>query len=174
MRTGLPQIDISKSIHKERMIYKKTGWYIFGVCLTYFYLVIFIAMTVFFLITYYNVGFIDTVCGFFIVWITACLITVNKLVKIDRIAYPVEKDKIIQTFESFDRDVEFVNNNSKLIRAFVPSIFSWGIVYTVIIAEENIYLNFSSLGRGLDMISPFHAVFNYILCRRFAVLLTQK
>jgi len=50
--------------------------------------------------------------------------------------------------------------------------FRWGKEISCLITDNGFYLNITTLGRG-DLRSPFHAVTNYLKCKRFKEQIEQ-
>jgi hypothetical protein len=164
-------VDFDKSVKKRRLVYKTSGFLVFG-----YIMCVFVALMAMCCITgpaIFKISNISQISIYYIiffvvfdVWMIANIIFLKSLVRVEGIQKNLNrKDMIILLSHTFDlRNLDTSDEN--IIRDIrLNDIFDGNRVITCLLNDNAVYLNVTSLLRG-DVFSPFSGVYNFWRCRR--------
>src|SRR6202012_705398 len=95
MINELPEINVPQSIRQGKLVYYLKGWSWFSYLESRIGIMICLGLLIAWVIFYYDVAFADIVSILLIGLMIANLLTINKLVKVDRRLYAISEDKIV-------------------------------------------------------------------------------
>lgn len=164
---SLPTVNVKRSLQKGRLVYELNFGLIFSNILAYGVICMLIIFSVVLLIPALLFKPIPSVLSYLlslstVTWLVADLVLVNKLSVIRGGLQESNKKRMEIALQQFNGKMTTVANNENTFIQVTPvGWLSWGSVVTVLFIQEKVYVNISSLGRGRDNISPFHALYNY-------------
>ncbi|WP_448699986.1 hypothetical protein ACFGVR_22770 [Mucilaginibacter sp. AW1-3] len=168
-----PFVDYDKSLAKQRLVYKFSGWYVIDwVLLTGLFSLL--AIEVLYVgyeeysrdnnYPYLAIGILS------VTWLIASFVFLNKLVAVKGTKTMLKnREDVRKTLAHFYDDLTYNYNSKNIIRDVVPTKWSNGRILTVIFDEsnDNIYFHRATLIRG-SSISPVSGWINYWKCKNLA------
>lgn len=170
-----PPIDYKKSIEKKALVYKITFKVVFDHFLMFLasFMLIGIATLIIPVLIYevndpLKLAVFITVCLAVDIWMGANLVLFNRLICIKGLDSTSNKENVISLLDEIYDNIYLGKSDKNIIRAIQPPTdFTWGRIITVLLNGNEIYINFTTLGRGISL-SPFNGFSNHVKCKRIA------
>jgi len=169
MASFLP-VDFTKSIQKQKLIYKRTSKSVFEYVLFYG---IILAVAFPSVIMIYDSASSNSIYSLvfillFDLWITANIILMNHFVIVDGKDREQNKQNIIKVLTDLGITENLNTTQPNMVRDFRgTSFFDSGRTITCLLANGKVYINITSLLRG-NGFSIFSGFFNYFICKNIA------
>jgi hypothetical protein len=169
---SIASVNIDKSIQRKRLIYKMTVW----VFLDYFFTYLGGSILVICCLAPNFTGKNPTPLIIVIascsgaIWMIANLVSLSALVKLEGKDIDTNRKDINSVLNAYYSGYTLVSTDRLIRSVKLSTSLRWGKIITVILEEETMYLNITTLGRG-DGPSPFHGLYNYTRCRSIAKII---
>lgn len=164
-------INLSKSMRRNRLFYKRTPGSIVDQVLNYAAIVmLFLCATLPLLVKptrLYQLPVIHSVLILcFVSYLFLTVYLMNRLVKSKGINLYHNRKNIEEVLSEYFDQLRPEDCGKGVVRYVKHAGFvSWGRIITVLFDGNKVYLNITTLGRG-DSVSIFHGLTNYIKCRQ--------
>ena len=158
------RIDRTKSVQKERLIFKPNLHYIFDIIIEILLYTIWPVMTCLIIINPINkVGLTGIIIMTTLnILLAFSWLNIYKLHKIKIINPEIDRKKFVEILRKNFPDMQINDDGLHMLRSKKNTgLLSWGKTLTVIFTEKYIYINLTTLGR-YDVKSPIHSFTNYL------------
>lgn len=164
---AVPEVNFTKSIAKQRLIYKMTGEVVFSYIISYFLMLFYMTLAIVPILAYFNEPYMPVwplVCCLFLIFMILSIVFRNAFVTLDI----KNKQKVKEVLDTFYADLLFQVDEANILRSIKPLGHPiWGRVITVLFSNDAIYLNITTLGKG-ESPTFIHGLLNYYRARKIA------